>query len=145
MIPSDPPSMILGTWLAANTSITLGTDAFIGLLPASEFDGPVEALMISDTSGIRDGRGGDASAFVDVQHFGVQLLNRDPSYASNWETVSGFRDTLNALENASVTVGTNDYTIGTAIVVSGPINVGFDDTTNASLLSLNLLLTIRSN
>lgn len=142
---ADPPSMIVGTWLQTQGHVTLGADAFIAMLPASEHDGPVNALMINDTAGIRDGRGGTAAAHVDVQHHGVQLLNRDTSYPENWEFVSALREGFNSIENATVTVGVNQYTIRTAIVVSGPVNVGFDDTTNASLLSLNLLLTIGSN
>lgn len=143
-VPNDPPSLILGEWLAANAGRTLGVDTFIGMLPASEQDGPVEAMMLGDTTGIRRGRGGIPGELVDIQALGVNIINRDASYGNNWSELQSLRKQFNEITNEPMTVNGNPYTIGSVLVASGPNFIGHDDTTNACLLSLNLLVTIWS-
>ena len=115
----------IGSKVAAGTSLTLGTDLFLGLLP----DRPLAAVAIIETPGLAPVRTMGGGIQIEIQ--GFQVIGRDDT--DNYDTV---RTTMNGIY--ALLAATTQETINSVVyhqfeALSGVFNIGVDNEDNVQL------------
>lgn len=132
---TTPPTLVLATYIEANTDLVLGNNLFVGALP----DEPILAAALYDTLGVDDGKGMDGTVYI---HRGVQILVRSRSYAQGWSKIKEFENLFSTLTNEVVSINTDSFIIAAVMNTSGPFTLGLNEAKNATDFALNLTMTI---
>ena len=122
---------------------TLPTDA--GTWPihvASRPENPDSLIVVLDTAGRSDGRlqiSGEKQ-----EHYGVQILVRDPIFPTGWTKSNEIAIALDeevAYDN--VAIGSNRYLVYSITRESGPFHLGNEEGTKRQMFSLNLTTALK--
>lgn len=136
-----PPSTILQAKLV---DLSIFTDPTLRLswplFMIAEPDTPNQCATIYDTTPVVDGIVKQTGEMM--QHYGLQLRVRDPSYASGWNKATEVKTLLPTLRYVTITVDGEDYQLQAAIPTSGVIPLGMDDK-RRELFTVNFVATVK--
>ena len=122
---NNTPSKILSTYLTDEglfeNDLSEDWALYISHLP----DTPSKIAVLYDTPGSIDGR--YMNTGETVEHYGMQIFIRGDDYQETFSKLRVALEALELVENESVTVGANSYTIHAVSRTSSIISLGAEE------------------
>ena len=100
-----------------------------------------DSVVCIDTAPFKDGRIMGGSPLF---HFGVQILLRATEYDDGYAKASDLALALDAVDDATVNIGSDVYTINNVSQTTGVVRIGQEEgTKRREMFSVNFLATIQ--